>query len=63
MEHYSFLRQFADSWVLLMMSLFFLGVLVWAFRPGAKKLHRDIANSIFDHDQKPAPDATKSKGA
>ena len=57
MDHYSLLREFADSWVLLAMALFFAGVMIWAFRPGSKRLHQDIANSIFDHDQKPAPDA------
>jgi cytochrome c oxidase cbb3-type subunit 4 len=57
MDLYSLLREFADSWVLLAMALFFVGVMIWAFRPGSKRLHQDIANSIFDHDQKPAPDA------
>lgn len=55
MDIYSLLREFADSWVLLLMSLFFAGVMIWAYRPGSKRLHQDIANSIFAHDQKPAP--------
>jgi cytochrome c oxidase cbb3-type subunit 4 len=63
MDFYSLLREFADSWVLLMMALFFLGVLIWAFRPGSKNLHQEIANSIFQHDQKPAPDAAPTEGA
>ena len=33
METYSFLRHLADSWVLLAMTLFFVGICVWAFRP------------------------------
>lgn len=57
MDFYSLLREFADSWVLLMMALFFLGTIFWAFRPGSRKLHQDIAQSIFDHDEKPAPSA------
>lgn len=63
MDFYSLLREFADSWVLLMMALFFLGVLIWAFRPGSKNLHQEIANSIFQHDQKPAPDSAPTEGA
>lgn len=37
MDTYTALRQFADSWALLAMTLFFLGVVVFAFRPGSKK--------------------------
>ena len=44
METYTWMRAFADSWMLLAMTLFFLGTIVWAFRPGSKAVHRDIAN-------------------
>jgi cytochrome c oxidase cbb3-type subunit 4 len=54
METYDFLRNFADSWHLLFMTLFFLGVVVWAMRPGSNKVHRDVANSIFRNDDRPA---------
>ncbi|MDO8882752.1 MAG: cbb3-type cytochrome c oxidase subunit 3 [Pseudotabrizicola sp.] len=54
METYSFLRQFADSWALLSLFLIFLGVVVWAFRPGSSKVHDEVANSIFRNDKKPA---------
>ncbi len=56
MDTYSLMRAFADSWALMLLFLFFLGVLVWAFRPGSKPVHDDIANSIFRHDKKPAPE-------
>ncbi len=55
METYSFLRELADSWVLLLMTIFFLGTIVWAFRPGSRDLHRDTANIPFRNDT-PAPD-------
>ncbi|NEX46014.1 cbb3-type cytochrome c oxidase subunit 3 [Pseudotabrizicola algicola] len=55
METYSFLRQFADSWALLSLFLIFLGVVVWAFRPGSRGVHDEVANSIFRNDRKPAP--------
>ncbi|AEG57856.1 CcoQ/FixQ family Cbb3-type cytochrome c oxidase assembly chaperone (plasmid) [Sinorhizobium meliloti WSM1022] len=37
METYTAMRHFADSWGLLAMTLFFLGVVLFIFRPGAKK--------------------------
>lgn len=44
MEKYSFLREFADSWWLLAMMLFFIGAVAILFRPGAKALHEDAAS-------------------
>ena len=54
MELYTLLRQFADSWHLLFMFVFFLGVIVWAFRPGSKRAHQESANVIFRNDDAPA---------
>ena len=54
METYTFLRHFADSWMLLVLVLIFLGVVAWVFRPGARRVHDEIAQSIFEHDTKPA---------
>ena len=50
MDTYSLLRQIADSWVLLAMFIFFLGVIVWAFRPGSRAVHDDIANIPFRNE-------------
>lgn len=55
METYTLLRQFADSWAVLALLIFFLGVVVWAFRPGSRKTHDDIANIPFRHEDRPAP--------
>lgn len=54
METYSFLRELADSWALLLMFTVFLGVIAWAFRPGSRAAHRDAAASIFRNDTRPA---------
>ncbi|WP_199259106.1 cbb3-type cytochrome c oxidase subunit 3 [Paracoccus binzhouensis] len=54
MDSYSFLRELADSWVLLLLVLFFLGTVLFAFRPGSHPLHRDAAESIFRNEKKPA---------
>jgi cytochrome c oxidase cbb3-type subunit 4 len=54
MELYTLLREFADSWMLLFLFVFFLGIVAWAFRPGSTKVYRDTANIPFRHDDKPA---------
>lgn len=56
METYSVLREFADSWMLLVLFVFFVGVIFWVFRPGATKEYRDTASIPFRHDDKPATD-------
>ena len=50
METYSILRQFADSWGLLAMVIFFVGVILYALRPGAKKVYDDSAQIPFRND-------------
>jgi cytochrome c oxidase cbb3-type subunit 4 len=54
MDIYSLLREFADSWVLLAMTCFFLAVVIWAFRPGSWAIHRDVADIPFRHEDRPA---------
>ncbi len=56
METYSALRGFADSWGLLVLFLFFAGVFVWVFRPGARPLHDDASRMIFRNEDKPKDD-------
>ena len=56
METYSLLRAFADSWMLLALTLFFVAVVVWVFRPGARTTYRDAANVVFRNDSKPGED-------
>ena len=53
MDIYSLLREFADSWALLAMFVVFTGVVLWAFRPGSRAVHADIAQIPFRHDDKP----------
>ena len=54
MDTYGLLREFADSWALVALTLVFIGVAVWAWRPGSAPLHDDAAKSIFRSDTKPA---------
>ena len=37
MEMYTALRHFADSWGMLAMMLFFVGMILFVFRPGSRK--------------------------
>ena len=51
MNVYETLRHFADSWGLLALSLVFVAILVWAFRPGSKRTYRNQADIPFKYDQ------------
>ena len=64
METYSLLRAFADSWVLLVMFGFFLGVIFWAFRPGSRETHDDAGQIPLRDDvarDAPQPASNPSK--
>ena len=43
MEHYTYLRQLADSWGLAVMFLFFVGAILFVFRPGSKSEYERLA--------------------
>lgn len=47
---YNEMRQFADSWGLLVMALFFVGVLIFIFRPGARKASDEAAQIPFNEE-------------
>ncbi|CAG0991873.1 MAG: cbb3-type cytochrome c oxidase subunit 3 [Rhizobiaceae bacterium] len=50
METYTAMRTFADSWGLLFMALFFVGVVLFAFRPGSRKIADDAAQIPLKED-------------
>ncbi|WP_404933547.1 cbb3-type cytochrome c oxidase subunit 3 [Nitratireductor sp. ac15] len=50
MEAYTALRQFADSWGLLFMALFFIGTVLFAFRPGSRKSAEEAARIPLKDD-------------
>ncbi|MDE0524218.1 MAG: cbb3-type cytochrome c oxidase subunit 3 [Boseongicola sp.] len=54
METYSFLRELADSWVLLALCIFYIGAIAWAFRPGSRAVHDEIANIPLKDDAESA---------
>lgn len=47
METYTAMRLMADSWGLLCMALFFVGAILFAFRPGSRSLADDAAQIPF----------------
>jgi cytochrome c oxidase cbb3-type subunit 4 len=63
MEEYTFLRQLADSWMLLALFGFFIGVIIWVFRPGSSKQYRDTADIPFRHSDAPTPLGGSNKPA
>ena len=51
MDTYSFLRELADSWVLLAMFAFFIAAAVWAFWPGLNHAREDASMIPFRNDE------------
>ncbi len=47
---YETLRQLADSWGLVLMTVSFLVLVLWPFRPGAKTRNDAAATMIFEDD-------------
>jgi cytochrome c oxidase cbb3-type subunit 4 len=47
---YHTLREFADSWVLLAMFLFFVGVILFTFRPGSRRSAEDASKIPLKED-------------
>ena len=50
METYTAMRHFADSWGLLGMALFFVGAVIFAFRPGSRATADQAARIPFEDD-------------
>ncbi len=49
MEYETF-RQFSDSWGLAYLVVIFIGVVIFAFRPGSKKKYEDAADIPLKRD-------------
>jgi cytochrome c oxidase cbb3-type subunit IV len=47
---YNEMRHFADSWGLLGLVLFFIGAVIFAFRPGSRKHAKNAAEIPFKED-------------
>lgn len=52
METYTAMRHFADSWGLLAMTLFFIGAVIFVFRPSAKTLADEAAQIPLQDEMK-----------
>jgi cytochrome c oxidase cbb3-type subunit 4 len=49
---YDALRHFADSWGLVLLTVVFLGAVLWVLRPGAGERYREQAEIPFKHDDR-----------
>jgi len=47
---YHLLRELADSWFMLLMFSFFIGVIIFAFRPGTKEAYDRLRNLPLEDD-------------
>ena len=54
METYDTLRYFVSIGSLVVMVVLFIGVVLFLFRPGSKKIHEETSNMIFRNDDRPA---------
>lgn len=61
MSDYDLLREFADSWGLLMMIVLFVGVILFTYRPGSARLHKEMAYLPLRHESAPSS-ASDMKG-
>ncbi len=60
MQDYTFLRELSGSIGTVFLVLSFFGFVLFAFRPGSRRIHEDSAEIPFRHDDKPAPDLSAS---
>ena len=63
MDTYTVLRHFADSWMLLAMLLFFIGVILYTLRPGSRAVHDDIANIPLRNETLPTTEERGDTGS
>ena len=47
---YTILRELADSWFMLMMFSIFIGIIIFAFRPGTKASYDHLRNLPLQDD-------------
>jgi len=50
------IREILQNWTLVYLSVVFLVIVVWVLA-GKRSRYRDTARMIFEHDDRPAPDA------
>ena len=63
MDTYSFLRELADSWVLLAMTVFYVGAIVWALWPSRQAEINDAASIPLRNETPRVPDPAIEEGA
>jgi cytochrome c oxidase cbb3-type subunit 4 len=51
MELTELIKQIMANWTLVSLFTFFVGAIIWSFRPGSRVLHDDAAAAVFRHDE------------
>lgn len=59
---YEFLRGLSGSLGTIFLVVSFLGFILYALRPGSKRVHADSADIPFRHDDRPARDDAGQEG-
>jgi cytochrome c oxidase cbb3-type subunit 4 len=54
MQDYTVLRELSGSIGTVFLVLSFLGFVLYALRPGSRRIHEDTSEIPFRHDDKPA---------
>lgn len=57
---YHILREFADSWFLIVMFSFFAVAILWVFRPGSREHYDEAADVPFKHEDRPAGSSARA---
>ena len=63
MDTYTALRQFAGIWGLLLGLVVFACMILWVFRPGARKAQDDAARQIFRNEDAPPAERPDKGGS
>ncbi len=63
MLDYTFLRELSGSIGTVFLVLSFAGFVLFAFRPGSRKIHTDTADVPFRHEDKPATEPDPSSNS
>jgi len=58
---YTLLRELADSWFMVLMFSFFIGTILFAFRPGTKASYERLRNLPLQDDDVLVEDKTGEK--
>ena len=51
MTDHTIIQEIAENWMLVGMFTFFIGAILWAFRPGSRAVHQETSAIPFRNDE------------